>query len=409
MVIDTEKLKKELTDAGQEGLVRIIDAAEQTAKIDLDLAGRLYRIATEGVKSEEGDITPIPVTVAAELSPKIRQKYIDEGEKLIREGAFAAVTMAGGQGTRLGHDGPKGTYDLGVEEHSLFEIQASRLLRRAKISGCDRQIPWYIMTSEENDAATRSFFVDNGYFGYDPANVRFFTQFMLPMIDFQGKIVRDRPDSIKTGADGHGGIFRAMHERGIISDMESRGIKYAFVGGIDNVLVKLCDPLFIGFASVNGYPCAGKSLIKRGPYEKAGVFCLKNGRPYVVEYTEISKEMAEATDEKGDYLYGDLHILCNIFSIDALKNAGGEGLPYHVAVKKTKYVNEEGEVVTPAEPNAYKFEAFIFDAFCRFPEMGILRVKREDEFAPLKNKEGEDSAVTARAMYESARERNMLD
>jgi UDP-N-acetylglucosamine pyrophosphorylase len=409
MVIDTEKLKKELEEAGQGQLLGTVDAAEKLAGIDLELVSGLYRLAREGARPDEGNITPIPVTVAEELPKGVRAKYVAEGERLIREGAFASVTMAGGQGTRLGHTGPKGTFDLGVREHSLFEIQASRLLRRAASSGGGRQIPWYIMTSEENDGATRRFFEDNAYFGYDRDNVFFFTQFMLPMLDFEGRIVRDRPDSIKMGADGHGGIFRAMDRRGVIRDMEKRGIRYAFVGGIDNVLVKLCDPLFIGFASLNGYPCAGKSLIKRDPYEKAGVFCLRDGRPYVVEYTEISDEMARATDARGDFIYGDAHILCNIFSVDALKDAGAEGLPYHVAVKKTQFVNGAGEVVVPDKPNAYKFEAFIFDAFCRYPEMGILRVRREDEFAPLKNKTGEDSVETARALYESALERNMLD
>lgn len=410
MIIDTGKLKLELEKNAQNELTGIIDAAETVSKIDFGLVSRLYEKARYGAAPEEsGTISPIPVTAADGIDPGTRRRYTEAGEKLIREGGFAAVTMAGGQGTRLGHSGPKGTYDISVPESSLFEIQARRLLRRASISGGGRQIPWYIMTSEENDAATRDFFEKNGYFGYDRENVRFFTQFMLPMISFDGKIVRDRPDSIKMGADGHGGIFRAMHAHGIVDDMKARGVKYVFIGGIDNVLVKLCDPLFIGFAYVNGYPCAGKSLIKRDPFEKAGVFCLKNGRPYVVEYTEISDEMAKATDSKGELVYGDAHILCNIFSTAALIEAGSEGLPYHVARKKTKYVDGNGNVCEPEEPNAYKFEAFIFDAFSRYENMGILRVKREDEFAPVKNKEGEDSPETARALYESAKARGMLD
>lgn len=407
--MDLDTLKTELNKYGQGELTALIDAAKTISKIDLGLVSRLYNMAKAGAgEVQEGNITPIPVTVADDIVPGMRRKYIRAGEELIRSGGFAAVTMAGGQGTRLGHNGPKGTYDIGVQEHSLFEIQAKRLLRRAATCGA-AQIPWYIMTSEENDAATRAFFRENGWFGYDPSNVCFFTQFMLPMVDFDGKIVRDTPVSVKMGADGHGGIFRAMHAHGIVSDMKKRGVKYAFIGGIDNVLVKLCDPLFIGFAYLNNYPCAGKSLIKRDPYEKAGVFCLKDGRPYVVEYTEISDEMAKAVNDKNEFIYGDAHILCNIFSVDALEDAGSEGLPYHVAVKKTKFVDANGRIVEPEKPNAYKFEAFIFDAFCRYDNMGILRVRREDEFAPVKNKEGEDSPATARELYESARSRNKLD
>ncbi len=408
--MELKELSRKLKEYGQNELAEIIDTAGTISGIDLELVSKLYCMASEGVPEETGgDIAPIPVTVAADLSAEERDKYFRKGEELIRNGEFAAVTMAGGQGTRLGHNGPKGTFDIGVREHSLFEIQANRLLRRLSISGGGRQIPWYIMTSEENDHATRAFFEANGYFGYLPENVRFFTQFMLPMVGFDGKIIRNTPVSVKMGADGHGGIFRAMKAKGIVSDMKARGIKYAFVGGIDNVLVKLCDPLFIGFAYVNGFKCAGKSLIKRDPYEKAGVFCLKDSRPYVVEYTEISDEMAKAVDENGEFIYGDAHILCNIFSIDAFEEAGDEGLPYHVAVKKTDFVDGSGAVVHPDKPNAYKFEAFIFDAFRRYEKMGILRVKREDEFAPVKNREGEDSPATAKALYEDAEARGMLD
>ncbi len=413
-------IRKKLAAFGQEQLLPPADAAGVYGgsalreylgvleKIDFEQMNELYRFARETSSGGEGSISPIPVTVAAALSERKRARLFAKGEKILREGGFAAVTMAGGQGTRLGHDGPKGTYDIGVAERSLFGIQAKRLLRRAELSSCP-QIPWYIMTSGENDAQTRDFFRANGYFGYSEDNVRFFTQFMLPMVDFDGLIVRDAPMHVKQGADGHGGIFRAMHRHGIVSDMRARGVKYVFIGGIDNVLVKLCDPLFIGFTADGGYGAAGKSLIKRDPREKAGVFCLRDGRPHVVEYTEITEEMAEAVDGNGDYIYGDAHILCNMFSIGMLETAGEKGLPYHVAVKKTKYIDREGILREPDAPNAYKFEAFIFDAFSQCGNMGILRVKREDEFAPVKNREGEDSPETARALYESALRRGALD
>ena len=322
----------------------------------------------------------------------------------MREGKFAAVTMAGGQGTRLGHNGPKGTYDIGLSDHmSLFEIQCMRLKKKKEELGVN--IPWYIMTSKENDAATRAFFEEHNYFGYDKDSVMFFIQCMLPMIHKEdGRIVLCEKGKIKEGADGHGGIFTAMLRSGVAADMKRRGIAWIFVGGIDNVLVRLCDPVFVGFMEASGNMIGGKSLIKRDPYEKAGVFCKKDGKPYVIEYTEISDEMANLKDEAGNWVYGDAHILCNMFHISVFDTMGDKGLPYHTAVKKAAYIDESGALHTPEKPNAYKFEAFIFDAFHFFDDMAILRIKREEEFAPVKNKEGEDSPATARALFEACGE-----
>lgn len=402
---------------GQEHLLRYYDEiseAEQKALVDsilnIDFAQmrKLYEMAKKGEVSEEGVLTPIPVTEKSNVSEAVRASWESFGMKILAGGYFAAVTMAGGQGTRLGHNGPKGTYDIGLERGaSLFQIQCDRLQRRSR--ACGRSIPWYIMTSRENHADTVAFFEKNHYFGYNKEDIMFFRQFMLPMIDFEGRIVMDSKATIKEGADGHGGIFRAMAACGVIEDMKKRGIQWVFVGGIDNVLVKLCDPLFVGFLAKNGYRLGGKSLIKRDAKEKAGVFCKRDGKPYVVEYTEISDEMAELRDEQGVFVYGDAHILCNMFRMDALEAMGTQGLPYHVAVKKTPYVGADGTVITPDSPNAYKFEAFIFDAFSQYDEMGILRVDRETEFAPVKNKSGEDSPETARALYLAAEAGNALD
>lgn len=402
---------------GQEHLLRYYDEiseAEQKALVDSILnvdfvqMQKLYEMAKRGEVSGEGVLTPIPVTEKAKVSEAVRASWESFGMKILAGGYFAAVTMAGGQGTRLGHNGPKGTYDIGLESGaSLFQIQCDRLKRRSH--ACGHSIPWYIMTSRENHADTVAFFEKNNYFGYNKEDIMFFRQFMLPMIDFDGKIVMDSKATMKEGADGHGGIFRAMAACGVIEDMKKRGIQWIFVGGIDNVLVKLCDPLFVGFLAKNGYRLGGKSLIKRDAKEKAGVFCKRDGKPYVVEYTEISDEMAELRDEQGTFVYGDAHILCNMFRIDALEAMGSQGLPYHVAVKKASYVGADGTVITPDRPNAYKFEAFIFDAFSQYDEMGILRVDRETEFAPVKNKSGEDSPETARALYLAAEAGNALD
>ena len=405
-----EKAKKLTEEFGQEHLLAFygeLTAEEQESLLDqiLSINFPLVKSLYEHAKAEEagqtamqGEITPIGCTEKSSIPQELLKQYEAAGRQAIREGKFAAVTMAGGQGTRLGHNGPKGTYDIGLASHmSLFEIQCMRLKKKREELGVS--IPWYIMTSKENDGATRAFFEEHDYFGYDRDSVMFFVQCMLPMIHKDGRIVLCEKGKIKEGADGHGGIFTAMIRSGAAADMQKRGVQWIFVGGIDNVLVRLCDPMFIGFMEKSGKMIGGKSLIKRDPYEKAGVFCKKDGRPYVIEYTEISDEMAKMTDKNGQYVYGDAHILCNMFNIRVFDMMSDKGLPYHTAVKKTAYINEKGALVTPEKPNAYKFEAFIFDAFHFFEDMAILRIKREEEFAPVKNKEGEDSPETARALF----------
>lgn len=381
------------------------DLYAQISGIDFEKVKELYESAasgTAGSDENESVIEPISYVDKKNISESIRNENIRLGNKILSEGGFAAVTMAGGQGTRLGHMGPKGTYDIGLSNGwSLFQIQCERLKKTSLSVG--KTIPWYIMTSRENDDATRAFFKEHDYFGYPKDDIVFFVQNMLPMVDFDGKIVLDTKGHVKEGADGHGGIFAALKTSGSYEDMKKRGIKWAFIGGIDNVLLRLSDPEFIGFAENSGCKIAAKSLVKRAANENVGVFCKRNGKPSVVEYTEISDEMANAVDENGGFLYGDAHILCNIFSMDAISDMleNNDGLPYHVAKKKTQTV-KDGETVLPEKPNAYKFEAFIFDAFERFDDIAILRVPRELEFAPVKNREGQDSPETAREMYEAA-------
>ncbi len=380
-----------------EGKKEMLD--EQLENIDLDLLGRLFASIGSGHADGCTDkIEPMPCAVKEKFSAERRNTYYGIGMDVMRRGAYAAVTMAGGQGTRLGHTGPKGTFYVDVPEHmSLFEIQCKRLISRSR--ECCRYIPWYIMTSEENDADTRRFFGENGYFGYPPDHIIFFRQLMMPMLDEKGKLIMEDRHKIKTGADGHGGIFRAMYKSGIIDDMHRRGIEWIFVGGIDNILVRLADPVLTGYLASEGYLLGGKSIIKRDAHEKAGVFCMKNGRPSVIEYTEISEELAGLRDGNGDFVYGDAHILCNMFNIKVLEKMRGAGLPYHTAHKRSDYLDENGCRMTPDAPNAYKFESFIFDAFSYCDKMGVLRVKREEEFAPIKNKTGEDSPETAVSLY----------
>ena len=259
------------------------------------------------------------------------------------------------------------------------------------------------MTSRENNEKTEEFFKENNYFGYPKEAVKFFKQGELPMLDTKGKILLTEEGTIKEAADGHGGIFEAMFKNNVVEDMKSKNIEWVFIGPVDNPLAKMVDEILIGISKEKNVLESGKSLVKACPEEKVGVFCKKNGKPSVIEYTEITNEMANEKDENGNLVYGESHINCNMFNIKGIEKIGNSKLPYHSAFKKATYMNEKGEVIKPAEPNAYKFESFIFDAFNKLDDMLIFRVKREEEFAPVKNKEGVDSVETAIELYNKER------
>ena len=405
---EIEDIKKKLKKYSQEHLLNNFEnlseekqkrLLEQIENIDFDLIKSLYD-TTQNITTEIQDdqIKPIEFFDKEKLYDDYK-KYKEIGEKAIRTKKLAAVTMAGGQGTRLGHDGPKGTYDIGLESHkSLFELLSDGLKEQGKKYGVI--IPWFIMTSRENNDATVEFFAKHRYFGYEKdKNIFFFKQGELPMIDTEGKILIGEDGLIKEAANGHGGIYEALVKNGMTKKMRELGVEWVFIGGVDNCLVKMVDPVLMGIAIDKNVTAAGKSVVKANPQEKVGVFCKRNGRPSVVEYTEIPKEMSEATDENGNLIYGESHILCNLFNIDAIERMGSKPLPYHIAFKKATYIDKDGNKVVPDGPNAYKFEAFLFDAFGELDDMAILRVKREEEFAPVKNATGTDSPETARELY----------
>ena len=328
------------------------------------------------------------------------ENYAKIGEEAIKQGKLAVVTMAGGQGTRLGHSGPKGTYDIGLASHkSIFEILCDNLKEAKEKYHVD--IPWYLMTSDENNADTIAFFEKNQYFGYPESAVQFFIQGKLPMIDTNGKILLDENGMMKQAADGHGGVFEAMRKNGVLYNMKEKGIEWIFISGVDNILAKFVDPVFLGLQIEKNMQTASKSVVKAYAEEKVGVFCKRDGKPSVIEYSEISNELAEAKDEKGGFLLGDANIVNHQFHINLLEKISVEKLPYHVAFKKANYKNEKGEMIEATEPNAYKFEAFLFDIFSYVPDMLVFRVKREEEFAPVKNATGKDSPETAKELYEN--------
>lgn len=371
----------------------------QILEIDFDLLSNLYK-NINNIKNSKDEITPIAYIDKAKINQEKLEEYKNKGINAIKNNKYAVVTMAGGQGTRLGHNGPKGTFMLDVSpEKSLFEIFCEKLKIIQEKYGVI--IPWYLMTSKENNNATVEFFEKNNYFNYPKEAVKFFIQGEIPMINTEGKIILTEEGLIKQAANGHGGIFEAMFKNNIVKDMKDKGVEWIFIGPVDNPLVQMTDEIALGYAVDKNVLALGKSIVKANPEEKVGVFCKRNNKPSVVEYTEITKEMSEQRDENGELVFGESHINCNLFNIKAIEKIGDDKLPYHTAFKKATYMNEKGEIIKPEEPNCYKFETFIFDAFEKLDNMQILRGKREDEFAPVKNKEGVDSPETSIKLYKN--------
>ena len=353
------------------------------------------------------DISPVKAINPDKKDKKELEEYIKIGENVVKSGHFAIGIMAGGQGTRLGHNGPKGTFklELNGETKSLFEIIVDKL--KDAYEKYNVYLNCYIMTSPENNKETVAFFEKNNYFNYPKEYIKFFMQEDLPLLNKKGKLILGDDGLIKLASEGNGGIFYSMAKKGIIDDMKSKNIKWIFIGSVDNLLVKYVDTLLLGLAIKQNVNIATRTVIKNSPNERVGVLCKKNGKVKVIEYTEVPKEMRVATDEAGEFLYGESHIMCNLFSLEAIEKASTKELKYHVAVKKIKYIDENGKLVNPTEPNCYKFEKFVFDSFGLFDEIAILRGKREEDFAPIKNAEGQDSPETAQKLYENYMAKNV--
>lgn len=243
----------------------------QILNIDFEQINKLYENTKHEVEFGDSKIEPINYLEKDKMSKENFEKFDNIGTEMIKQGKLAVVTMAGGQGTRLGHKGPKGTYDLGLDSHkSIFEILCDTLKKAKEDYGI--YVQWYIMTSEENNKQTEEFFENNNYFGYDKDKVMFFKQGQLPMCDTEGKLIIDENGLIKEAADGHGGVFESMRKDAVIEDMKEKGIEWAFIGGVDNVLVKMVDSVLVGMSIANNVPAAGKSVVKAGPKERVGVF-----------------------------------------------------------------------------------------------------------------------------------------
>lgn len=306
--------------------------------------------------------------------------------------------MAGGQGTRLGHNGPKGTFIVDINPpKSIFEILVDKL--KCIYKKYNVYLNWYIMTSVSNNDDTINFFEQNNYFNYPKDCITFFKQGELPLLDFEGKIALKSKSSIYMAADGNGGVFESLYRNGILNDMHKKGIEYLSIGNVDNILINQTDELLIGMMHDKDYDLASKSIPKRSADEPVGVFCKIDDKPAVIEYSDIDKNLSNLRDDNGELVYGDAHIGCNFFSLKLLDSIGNKKLPYHTAKKKNQILNFDGELVTSDVPNTYKYEAFIFDSFSMADDILIMQGKREEEFAPIKNAQGEDSPETAKKLY----------
>ena len=384
-------------------------------------------------QKDEGEVgyEPPDFVVKKQMTEEEKAALDVTGRIAIAKGKLAVVTMAGGQGTRLGHNGPKGTYFIKNDgmDKSIFQILTEIMKKGRKTYQVD--IPWYIMTSEENHEDTVRFFKENDCFGYPKGAIMFFKQAKLPMFDEEGKILVGEDKQIKQAADGHGGVFDALRNSGCIKDMKRRGVEWIFVTGVDNIIVEPIDPTFVGLAIENNVLAAGKSVVKARPEEKVGMYCKKNGETTVIEYSEISPEMASERNPDGTLKYNQSHILNNMFNIQVMNALATQKLPVHLAHKKANYLDENGELVEATEPNAYKCEKFMFDVFHilkgvadkynalnqgskggekervrrELKDFIIMEVEREQEFAPVKNATGVDSPETASELYRKKQEK----
>ena len=404
-----EEAEQTLKKYNQNHIINLLDKLDYEKKeelinqinnIDFHQILELYENTKKELEIKENKIEAIKYLDKEKLTSNEKEQFNYLGEEIIKNGQYAVVTMAGGQGTRLGHTGPKGTFKLDVygKGKYLFEILAENLKEANKKYNVI--IPWYIMTSRENNDQTQEFLEKHDYFGYDKNNVMLFKQGELPLVNVDGQMLIGKDMKIKEASDGNGGVFVSLRRTGMLADMKERGVKWVFIGGVDNALLKMADTTLLGMAIDKNVQIASKSVVKVNPHEKVGVFCKMNGHPKVIEYSELPEKMAEEVDNNGELKFGESHIMCNLFTIDAIEKISKEPLIYHSAFKKNSYIDENGKEVIPEKENSYKFEAFIFDSFELFDDIAILRGKREDDFAPVKNKDGVDSPKTAKELYE---------
>lgn len=321
------------------------------------------------------------------------------GLEAIRKCKVGAILLAGGQGTRLGFDKAKGMYNIGVtKELYIFEQLIRNLMQVTDKAGV--WVPLYVMTSDKNDADTRAFFAEHAYFGYNPDYVKFFVQEMVPAVDFDGNLLMESKDSLAMSPNGNGGWYSSLVKAGLDKDLEARGVEWLNVFAVDNVLQRIADPVFVGATLESGCVSGAKVVRKVNAEERVGALCLQNGRPSIIEYYELTDEMANAIDEKGTLLYGFGVILNYLFSVSELNRILTNDMPVHIVEKKVPYIDEAGVLQKPETPNAYKFETLVVDMIYMMKDCLSFEVDRSTEFAPVKNATGVDSVETARILLQ---------
>ena len=400
-MMDRESALKKLSKYGQEHILKGFDDLSPEEKerflsaieaLDLERLENVFSMKP----SLHGKIEPLPALTREEIEEK-KSGFEERGLFLLSEGKCAAIILAGGMGTRLGADRPKGELSVGeTRELSLFECLVNTL--KESCGRVKNYAPLYIMTSEKNDLETRRFFSEKDYFGYPKDNVFFFVQDTAPAVDLNGKLLLEAPGVLASSPNGNGGWFKSLKKAGLVSGLKERGVEWLNIFSVDNPLQKICDPVFLGAADLSGLKCAGKVIRKNSPDEKLGVICLDDGAPSIVEYYEMTDEMHDERDDKGELKYAFGVILNYLFKVEALEAVEAMDLPVHAVKKKIPFIDENGIFTKPGQENGLKFEYLILDLINLIGEMLPFEVEREREFAPIKSLHGIDSLDSARLL-----------
>ena len=396
-----QEIKNMLEEKGQTQLLRYYDELDEAGKARLLKAISELKwdfedaLANPVDMSDKGrDIRPIDGMRLPEIEAK-KAELEAIGVQAIREGKVAAVLLAGGMGTRLGADGPKGVYDIGITKPLyIFEQQMKNLMEVTE--KCGVTVPLYIMTSDKNHEQTVAFWKEHNYFGYAEKDVHFFKQDMAPAVDFDGKILLETKDTPALSPNGNGGWFGSMQRAGLVEDLHKRGVEWLNIYAVDNVLQRIADPVFVGATIDSGVNCGAKVICKTNPYEKVGVLCMDGDKPDIIEYYELTDEMANAKDEKGDLAFCYGVIMNYLFRLTKLEETVNRKIPVHIVEKKIECLCEDGVTRKPDKENGKKFETLAVDLIKPMESVLPFEVAREKEFAPIKNKTGVDSVESAR-------------
>lgn len=373
-----------------------LDESEQSELIEQIMATDFSVIRQAMSQEKKGAITPIEAMECDEINAK-KAEYEQVGLEQIKAGKVAAVLLAGGMGTRLGSDDPKGMYDIGItKEVYIFQRLIENLLEVVKQA--DAWVHLFVMTSDKNHEVTMRFFEEKEYFGYMREYIHFFKQDMAPATDYEGKILLEKKNKLATSPNGNGGWFSSLYNSGLEMCIREEGIEWLNVFAVDNVLQRIADPVFVGATIKEGYVSGSKVIRKAAPDEKVGVICLEDGKPSIVEYYELTEDMMNEKNDKGDPAYNFGVILNYLFSVAELERILEASLPLHVVEKKIPCLDENGNEISPQQPNGHKYETLILDMIHMMKNNLPFEVIREREFAPIKNKTGVDSVESAREL-----------